>query len=152
LSLEGGYGRDPAHPIRLGHLGGLLRNPELTKEPDLPVEAQQLARGLNSADSALSLRHGVPVREDIIPKLLRNPDLTRRLDLTGEPQQLSRGLNAADSAASLRHGVPAREDIQSLRSTIAQQGLRGLLERVEKHGYSGLPAAGLYALPDREEK
>jgi hypothetical protein len=89
-------------------------------------------------------------REHIIPKLLRDPDLTRRLDLTGEPQQLSRGLNAADSAAASRHGVQAREDIQSLRSTIAQQGLRGLLERVAEKGYTGLPAAGVYALPDQE--
>jgi hypothetical protein len=89
-------------------------------------------------------------REHIIPKLLRNPELTSRLDLTGEPQQLGRGLNAADSAATLRHGSQGREDIQSLRSTIAQQGLRGLLDRVEKHGYAGLPAAGAYALPDQE--
>ena len=92
------------------------------------------------------------MREDIIPKLLRNPDLTKRLDLTGEPQQLSRGLNAADSAAALRHGVQGREDIQSLRSTIAQQGLRGLLQRVATKGYTGLPAAGLFALLDLEEK
>ena len=92
------------------------------------------------------------MREDIIPKLLRNPDLTKRLDLTGEPQQLSRGLNAADSAAASRHGVQAREDIQSLRSTIAQQGLAGLLDRVATKGYAGLPAAALYAMPDREQR
>jgi hypothetical protein len=69
-----------------------------------------------------------------------------------EAQQLSRGLNAADSAATLRHGVQGREDIQTLRSTIAQQGLAGLLDRVATKGDAGLPAEGLYALLDREEK
>jgi hypothetical protein len=96
--------------------------------------------------------HGDITREHIIPKLLRNPDLAHRLDMTGELQQLGRGLNAADSDAQLRHGVLGREDIQSLRSTIAQQGLRGLLDRVATKGYAGLPAAGVVALPDQEAR
>lgn len=94
---------------------------------------------------------GQVTEQYIVPKLLQNPDLMRRLDLTGEPQQLGRGLNAADRRLDERYQIQGRQDVQSLRDTIAQGGLEGVLERVRKFGYGGLPAAGYLGLdPDRE--
>ena len=93
---------------------------------------------------------GQLTREHIVPRLLRDPELVKQMDLTGEPQQLARGLSSADSAAASRFGLQPRADIQSLRSTIAQQGLRGLLRRVQEQGYAGLPAAGALSLQPEE--
>jgi hypothetical protein len=94
---------------------------------------------------------GQVTEQYIVPKLLENPDLMRRLDLTGEPQQLARGLNAADRRLADRYQIQGRQDVQSLRDTIAQSGLEGVLERVRKLGYGGLPAAGYMSLdPERD--
>lgn len=94
---------------------------------------------------------GTITREHLIPKLLRNPDLTNRLEMTGEVPQLARGLSAAERNASLRGGFQPREDLTNLRNILQQGGLRGLLDRVEKQGYAGLPAAALFALPRDQE-
>jgi hypothetical protein len=94
---------------------------------------------------------GQVTEQYIVPKLLENPDLMRRLDLTGEPQQLARGLNAADRRLADRFGIQGRADVQSLRDTVAMGGLEGILARVRKGGYAGLPAAGFLTLdPERE--
>lgn len=96
---------------------------------------------------------GLITKNEIIPRLLRNPELSQRVNQTGKLQNLSRFARNADSGYASSSGLPLSSALQNLRGIVGDKGLPGLLEHVQKNGYKGLPAVGVYQLGSgREEK